>query len=122
MVRHKKRKTHQILEKSHFVFGDLFLCCLRRICKLQPVVDVCTWDVRRCVMPMPGLAGPYICGPADGFPAVCWRRAAPTLDKGVARLRKAKVRIMPKNNDEIRDASSTIVRYSRLVVGLGPRW
>jgi hypothetical protein len=58
--------THQILERSHFLIVDFFLCCLRRICKLQPVVDVCTWDVKRYVMPMPGAAGPYICGSNDG--------------------------------------------------------
>jgi len=72
---HKTCKTYQILERSHFLFGD-FLRCLRRICKLQPVVDVCTWDVKRCVMPMTCVAGPYICGPADGYP-VMWRYVVP---------------------------------------------
>ncbi|KAF0766881.1 hypothetical protein FWK35_00003804 [Aphis craccivora] len=59
-----------ILERSHFLFVDFFLCCLRRICKLQPVVDVCTWDVKRCVMPMSGVSGPYIRDSVDGSPAM----------------------------------------------------
>jgi len=111
-VGYETYKTHQILERSHFLFVDFFLCCLRRICKLQPVVDVCTWDVKRCVMPMSGVSGPYICGSVDGSPAM-WRYMIPIwplLDKGVSCLWKTKIQIMPKNVDGVRVASSNIVR------------